>query len=58
MAHVHNFTMVGLEAQATAFSYERDGIIQYLVLIPQINEVSNISNRECGVTEFDAFEHL
>jgi len=30
LAHVHSFTTVGLEAQATAFSYEVDGVIKYL----------------------------
>ena len=58
LAHVHAFTVVGLEAQATAFSCEEDGVIQYLALLPQKNEVSNVTSRSTGPTELDAVERF
>ena len=43
MAHVHSFTTVGLESQASAFCYTRNGVIKYLALLPQKNEVNNVT---------------
>jgi len=56
LAHVHPFTALGLEAQATAFSYGPNGVLQYLALLPQENHVDSVTNREGGVTEFDAIK--
>jgi len=43
LGYVHAFTTVGLEAQAVAYSCGRDGVIKYLVLFPQHNGISSIS---------------
>ena len=58
LARVHAFTAVGLEAQATAFSCEEDGVIKYLALLPQRNTVTSVSSRSTGPTELDALERL
>ena len=44
LARVHAFTTIGLEAQATAFSCGEDGVIKYLALLPQINDVCSVSD--------------
>jgi len=49
---------VGLEAQASAFSYGPDGIINCLALLPQVNKVSSVSSRDDGPTEFDAIQRF
>ena len=41
-----SFTAVGLESQATAFSYEEDGAIKHLALLPQHNKVSIVMSRD------------
>jgi len=38
----HQFTTLGLEVQATAFSYGNDGAVSYLAFLPQINTVSQV----------------
>ena len=57
LAHVHNFTAVGLEAQATAYSYG-DGVVQYLSLTPQINEISNVTTRNSDITELNSLQRF
>ena len=42
LERVHPFTVVGLEAQATAFSYQHNGVIKFFALLPQINNVSTV----------------
>ena len=54
LSRVHSFTAVGLEAQATAFSFGQNGTIRWLALLPQINEVHTVTSRDEGPTEFDA----
>jgi len=44
LAYVHCFTILGLESQAMAFSYGKDGVIQYLAIMPQINRVSSVED--------------
>lgn len=56
LARVHPFTAVGLEAQATAFSYGPNGVLQYLALLPQENRVDSVTNSDSSVTEFDAID--
>ena len=49
LARVHPFTAVGLEAQATAFSFGADGaegMIRYLAVLPQ-------HKRVCTLEEID-----
>ena len=53
LARVHAFTVVGPGAQASAFSYGPDGIINCLALLPQVNQVSFVSSRDDGPTEFE-----
>jgi len=45
LSRVHSFTTVGLEAQATAFSFGEDGAIKYLALLPQRNKVSTVTSQ-------------
>ncbi len=40
--------MVGLEAQATAFSCEEDGVIKYLDLLPPRNTFTNVTSTKTG----------
>ena len=58
LAHVHAFTTVGLEAQATAFSRGRNGVIKYLALLPQITRVGSIMTRESAEHKLDAVEEF
>ena len=58
LARVHAFTVVGPGAQASAFSYGPDGIINCLALLPQVNQVSFVSSRDDGPTEFDAIQRF
>ncbi len=58
LAYVHSFTTIGLEAQATAFSYEPNGVIKYLALLPQINAPDYVDTRPGNVSEFDAVERF
>jgi len=44
LALVHAFTAVGLEAQATAYSYE-NGTIRYLALLLQENRTFCVSDK-------------
>ena len=44
LERVHSFTVVDLEAQATAFSYQHNGVIKFLALLPQINNVSTVAS--------------
>ena len=43
LGFVHNFTVMSLEAQATAFSFDQNGVIKYLALLPQVNEVDTLT---------------
>jgi len=54
LARVHAYTAVGLETQATAYSYLQDGIIKYLAFMPQINNVSSVEDRSSDLSGFDA----
>jgi len=54
LAHVHAFTAVGLEAQATAFSFTAQGDVKYLAFLPQKNYVDKVISVEGGLTETDA----
>ena len=55
----HSFTTVGLEAQATAYSVGSDGVINNLVLLPQINRVSTVEDDDSSpVTEVDALQMM
>jgi len=56
LAYVHNFTSVGLEAQATAFSYKNDGIVRYLALLPQVNAVDTVTTADTMISELNAIE--
>ena len=67
LARVHAFTALGLEAQATAFSVEKNGVINLLAFLPQTNEVLRVIQRETTVvdgesvalpTEIDAFDRF
>ena len=58
LASVHAFSVLGLEAQATAFSSGNDGVIKYLAILPQLNTPTNVTSRDSGTTEFDATEKL
>ena len=51
---VHPFTTLGLEAQATAFSYGDKGVIKYLAIFPQNNAKSSVSDVPSDVTDWDA----
>ena len=44
LAYVHSFTAVGLEAQASAYSFGNDGVIKYLAILPQINRIGTVSS--------------
>ena len=55
---IHVFTVVGLGALASAFSYGPDGIINCLVLLPQVNQVSFVSSRDDGPTQLDAIQRF
>jgi len=44
--------------QATAFSYGNDGAVSYLAFLPQINTVSQVTDREGGRTEYDAVQYF
>jgi len=56
LGRVHSFTTVGLEAQATAFSFHADGVIRYLALLPQHNRVSSVEDWAGDITELNAVE--
>jgi len=56
LGRVHSFTTVGLEAQATAFSFHADGVVSYLALLPQHNRVSSVEDRAGDITELNAVE--
>ena len=58
LARAHAFTTVGLEVQASGFSYGPDGVIKYLALLPQVNGVDYVDTREGEATEYDAMEQL
>jgi len=64
LAYVHPFSDVGLEAQCAGFSNSKEGVIQYLGLLPQVNTVSRIQSAEGNPNELDAatmfcdMEHL
>ena len=51
LARVHAFTSLGLEAQATAFSSGEQGVIDRLVLLPQINTENDVTHREMNGVE-------
>ena len=42
LALVHQFTCVGMQAQATVFSYGLSGVIKYLTVLPQINDAHSV----------------
>jgi len=42
----HQFTTLGLEMQATAFSCGDDGAVNYLAFLPQINTLSQVTDRD------------
>ncbi len=54
LGYVHSFTTLGLEAQATAYSREFDGVIKYLALFPQYNEPDSVSDAPSTFYETDA----
>jgi len=58
LAYVHHFTSLGLEAQATGFSYGANGVIKYLCLTPQVNTVGSVVSRVEGPTELDAVKEF
>jgi len=54
LAHVHAFTVVGLEAQGMAYSRGANGVIKYLSLLPQINGTDAVRDVESELTSLDA----
>jgi len=58
LANVHAFTVLGLEAQATAFSSGENGVVNYLAKLPQTNTPTNVTSRDPGVTELDSVQRM
>jgi len=52
------FTVVGLEAQAAAFSSGVNGVTNYLALPPQVNTPNIVTSRSSGATELDAMRKM
>jgi len=51
LAYIHAFTALGLESQATAFSWGSNGVIKYLALFPQYNQTDKINDIPSVFTE-------
>ena len=58
LARVHSFTAVGLEAQAYAYSVGSDGVINNLVLLPQINKVSTVEDGDNSLAALNALQMM
>jgi len=56
LARVHPFIAVGLETQATAYSFEKDGVIKYLAILPQLNEPARVTTDDDAPSDFTVFE--
>jgi len=54
LGFVHAFTTLGLEAQATAFSCYKAGVIKYIGLFPQKNKRNTVYDVSDSVCEYDA----
>jgi len=46
LGYVHPFTAVGLQAEAYAYSLGIDGVIEYLAVLPQLNQQTSVKTHE------------
>ena len=54
----HQFTTLGLEVQASAYSSEDNGVVSYLAFLPQVNTVSEVYDKSSCPSEFHAVQHF
>jgi len=57
MTFVHSFIAVGLEAQASAYSFGNNGVIKYLAIFPQINEITSVTSAPDYPSDRSIFWH-